>query len=129
MKKVIFLCLALVLCCASLVHAAPKSLTFAWEQAGSITDLAGWKLYEVTGTPKVYTLFVTIPYVSQQATYTSAQTIEFPNGAVTTKTYVLTAYDKSGNESAKSNEASATVDFEAPNVPTVFTITVNVVTP
>lgn len=104
-----------------------KVLAFAWEQELA-PDFGGWYLYEVgqgDGTsPKTYTKAATVPFVQAQDTYTTQYTIQAPAGATTVKTYVLTAFDTSGNESAFSNEATVSIDFQAPAVPINLRITV-----
>jgi hypothetical protein len=122
---VILVCVAL----AGFVQAGTKTLTFAWEQAAADTsapDFGGWKIYRkltADGTP-AYALVATIDFVAAQATYTTSQTLEFPSGQTTTAVFVATAFDKAGNESAYSNEATVIIDFQAPSVPIQFRITV-----
>lgn len=104
-----------------------KTLTFMWEQELH-PDLAGWKLYEVTqptpGGAKVYTHLVDIPYTAPATTFQSNYTLQAPVGQTTTKLYVLTAFDTSGNQTEYSNEASVTVDFQPPPKPMNLRITI-----
>lgn len=125
----ILLVIAVCIALAGSVQAGTKTLTFAWEQATADTsdpNFGGWRLYRKLpgdGTPQ-YVPVATIPFVAAQATYTSTQSLEFPSGQTTTAIFVATAFDKAGNESAFSNEASVTIDFAAPTVPVEFRITV-----
>lgn len=125
----ILLAIVVGIALAGFVQAGTKTLTFAWEQAAADTsdpNFGGWKIYRKApgdGTPS-YSLVATIAFVAAQATYTSTQSLEFPSGQTTTAAFVATAFDKAGNESAFSNEASVTIDFQAPSVPIEFRITV-----
>lgn len=111
----------IVLCIAAVPAASPgtKTLGFAWEQPAADTakaDFGGWKLYRQNG--EAWELVATIPYGgTQQTTYTVQQALQAPDGAETTMIFTLTAFDKSGNESARSNTATAVIDFLAPGVP------------
>lgn len=119
MKKLLALIvLALALFVASPAVAGTKTITFAWEQPGDISDLQGWKLYvsEAAGGP--YTIQTTINYDGNPLQeYQSAQPIISPDGQRKTYYFVVTAFDQSGNESGYSNEVSAIIDFEAPLLP------------
>jgi hypothetical protein len=125
----ILLVIAVCVALAGFVQAGTKTLNFAWEQAASDTaapDFGGWKIYRkltADGTPS-YSLVATIEFVAAQATYTTSQTLEFPSGQTTTAVFAATAFDRAGNESPYSNEASVTIDFQTPSVPIEFRITV-----
>lgn len=68
---------------------------------------------------------MTIPYGgTAQTEYTGTKTLTSPDGQTKTYYFTLTAFDTSGNESAKSNEVSAVIDFEAPGVPLQLKVTV-----
>lgn len=122
--------LLLVLC--FLLFAVPawagtKTLTFAWNQEIS-TGFAGWKLYKAIA-PNVAVsaanLHSTIPYGGTPSTeYTTSQPLVSPDNQVITYYFVLTAFDTAGNESLKSNEVSAEIDFQAPGVPVQLRVTV-----
>ena len=56
--------------------------------------------------------------------YTASQIITSPDSQSISYYFVITAFDTSGNESGKSNEVVATVDFESPGSPTSLTVTV-----
>ena len=114
-----------VMVLVTFAFAGTKNLTFAWSQPGSLAGFAGWKLYQsdVSGLPGV--LAMTIPYGGvAQTEYTGTKTLTSPDGVTKTYYFTLTAFDTSGNESAKSNEVSAMIDFEAPGVPLTLKVTV-----
>ena len=124
MKKII-LWTMILMGIAVIAFAGTKNLTFAWSQPGSLAGFAGWKLYQsdVSGLPGV--LAMTIPYSGvAQTEYTGTKTLTSPDGVTKTYYFTLTAFDTSGNESAKSNEVSAMIDFEAPGVPLQLRVTV-----
>jgi hypothetical protein len=125
MKKLICVVsiLAMVLL-AGTAFAGTKTLTFAWGQTLS-TDFAGWKLYRATIAGGPYTLMTTINYTgTPQTEYTSPQSLVSPDGQQVTYYFTLTAFDQAANESARSNEVSAVIDFLAPGVPIQLKVTV-----
>ena len=127
MRKYLLVVLALLLF-ASVCFAGTKTLTATWQQAiPTENDLAGWKLYKATVAGGPYTLDRTIPYVSQQTTYTSSAPITVPDGQLTTLYFVLSAFDTSGNESGKSNEVQVQIDFLPPGNP--FQLIITITTP
>ena len=111
---------------AGFAFATEKPITFEWEQAG--TDLATmdkWTLYYSETAGGAYLKLVDIPYVSEEATYSHTEPITLVNaGEERTIYFVLTASDKSGNESGYSNEVNALIDFKAPGSPFSFKIVV-----
>lgn len=123
MKKII-VALAVLLVVVSLAVAGTKVLTFAWQQPGSMAGFAGWKLYQSETAGGAGALSLTIPYVSQQTEYTATKNLVSPDGQTKVYYFTLTAFDTSGNESARSNEVSASIDFEAPMVPIQLRVTV-----
>jgi hypothetical protein len=123
MKKVLFWCLMLVML-VTVCFAGTKVLTFAWQQPGSLDNFGGWKLYQSETAGGAGVLSMTIPYVSQQTEYTATKNLVSPDGQTKTSYFTLTAFDTSGNESGKSNEVSAVIDFEAPTVPIQLKVTV-----
>jgi hypothetical protein len=130
MKKLFFVMLtvALMVFFATPSWAGSKQLTFAWEQdLPSPNDLKEWRIYSATQSGGPYTLMATVPYVSPQTTYTSAQQMTSPDGRRVQYFFVLTAVDTSGNQSGYSNEVNTWIDFEGPGVPTKFSVTVTVV--
>ena len=130
MKKLIFalLTVVLIVALAAPAWAGNKQLNFAWEQVLPETnDLKEWRMYSATQSGGPYTLMATIPYVSPETTYTSAQQMTSPDGQRIQYFFVMTAVDTSGNETGYSNECDAWIDFEAPNKPTNYTVTVTVV--
>jgi hypothetical protein len=126
MKKLLVLC-AVLLLSSVIAYAGQKILTAQWEQTlPNPNDLQGWKLYYSTTQGGPYTLLKTIPFVSQQTTYTDEFQFTSPDGQRKQYFFVLTAIDTSGNESGYSNEASIWIDFEAPGVPVNLRITIKV---
>jgi len=124
MKKLIVVCSA-VLLMVVLAFAGTKTLNFAWEQPGSLTGLAGWKLYQSDVAGGASVLSMTIPYGgAAQTTYTGTKVLTSPDGVTKTYYFKLTAFDTSGNESIKSNEVSAQIDFEAPGIPLNLQVTI-----
>jgi len=130
MRKILTL-IFIIICLAGMQPAAAwaksVTLTFAWQQATADTTdptFGGWKLYGKTSPAGSYELLATIPFVAQATEYTSAQPIISPDGSVTTWTFVMTAFDQAGNESAYSETVSWTADFQAPSVPINLKITV-----
>lgn len=125
---VIAVILAVIPCWVRSAGAATQTLNFAWEQAAADTasvSFGGWKLYGKTQSETNSRLLATINYAgSQQATYTASQPIESPDGAETAWTFYMTAFDRSGNESAPSAQVSWTADFAPPTVPLNLRITV-----
>jgi len=92
---------------------ANETRTFAWEQRlPAPNDLAGWKLYQSKTSGGPYTLIQTIPFVATQTEYQASASIKVPDSRVKTLYFVLTAYDRSGNESRYSNETSLTLHFQ-----------------
>lgn len=130
-KSLVALLIAASMLFCPVSYAATKSVGLAWEQAVADTSsagFAGWKIYRKTGTgtAAVYTLFATIPYVSQQTTYTTTQVLTIPDGTTGSVTFVATAYDSAGNESIYSNEAVYTYDLAPPATPINLRIVIQV---
>ncbi len=125
MKKLLLLALAFLMV-TSFSFGAAKTLKFGWQQElpTPVNDLAGWKLYQSPTTGGPWTLVETIPYVSPQTEYTTSKVITVPDGSLTTLYFTVTAFDTSANESGRSNEVSASLDFQPPGVPVQFKIMV-----
>jgi hypothetical protein len=127
MKRII-----LVLLCVGIllfpIHSmcASKTLTFTWNQdSGSLSILAGWKVYQATASGGPYTLLSSITYDgTPKSSYTGTGTINQSDGTSKVYYFVCRALGKSGLESANSNEVSATIDLTVPGVPVTFTVTV-----
>lgn len=111
----------------SIALAGSKTLDFTWTQVMS-TGFGGWYLYKSASpnvTVNATNKFATIPYSGTPgASYSTSQIMTSPDGQSVPYYFVLTAFDTSGNESTKSNEVIATIDFESPGVPTSLTVTV-----
>ena len=75
--------------------------TLAWN-AGTDSDLAGYKVYRGTGSGTYGAPLATLPKTTTNYTATGLQ-----NG--TTYFFVITAYDSAGNESPYSNEVSKSI--------------------
>ncbi len=130
MKKpfFVFLTIIMLVTLAAPAWAGNKQLNFAWEQVlPNPNDLKEWRLYSASQSGGPYTLMATIPYVSQQTTYTSSQQMTSQDGQRIHYFFVMTAVDTSGNETGYSNEADTWIDFEAPDKPEKLTVTVTVV--
>lgn len=130
-KSIVAFMLAFSLMFLPVADAASRSLGLAWEQAATDTadpGFGGWKIYRktMTGGVATYTLFATVPFVSQQTTYTTTQTLTITDGTQGSVVFVATAYDKAvpPNESAYSNEAIYTYDLAPPTVPINLRITI-----
>jgi len=75
--------------------------TLTWN-AGTESDLTGYKVYRGTGSGTYGAPLATLPKTTTSYTATGLQ-----NG--TTYFFVITAYDSSGNESSFSNEVSKSI--------------------
>ena len=125
MKKRIFFGILAVMLLATLCFGGTKTLNFAWQQTlPDPNDMAGWKLYQAPVSGGPWTLIETITYTAPQAEYTASKVITVPDGSVTTLFFTVTAFDTSGNESGRSNEVSAKIDFQSPPLPVQFKVTV-----
>jgi hypothetical protein len=130
MKKLalLFVSMILLVTIAVSADAGTKSLTFGWQQNAADLPQMGtgaWKLYTADTATGPWTLFNTIDYLgTPQNEYTSTKTLTVPDGTEKTIYFAVTASDKSGNESARSNVVSALIDFMAPSVPISLTVTV-----
>ena len=90
-------------------------LTFAWD-ANSETDLAGYRLYDVSApTDAIFDI--------PAGTETTIQTLSATEGE---KCFHLTAYDTAGNESDPSNVACASFNFE-PGSPVNLEVLVKII--
>lgn len=137
MRRILFAIIAvfLILFLAGFAHGqnVSRSATFAWQQPAAETSsgsFGGWKIYRksMVGDTPAYALFATIPFVSQQAEYTTTQTISLQAGTQGSLVFVATAFDTAGNESGFSNEAVYNYDLMPPSVPTLFKLTVTITT-
>jgi fibronectin type 3 domain-containing protein len=93
----------------SLVASADTTVKLQWN-ANTESDLAGYRLYQ-SNTSGVYTTYrADIPAPTHEVTVT------IPTDG--TYFWVVTAYDTSGNESGRSNEATLVIDTTPPGPPT-----------
>lgn len=110
MKRIFLLMVAMIFSLA--LNASAEGLVLSWN-ANTESDLAGYKIYYGVTSSNLGT----VVDVGKVTTYTITV-----NPAVTTTYYaVITAYDKSGNESVKSDVVSGTVmvaDTTPPAKPT-----------
>lgn len=127
MKKILMLAVLVFFILSGMTMAGQKTITFQWDYPEPPTDLAGFNFYTAAKAGGPYTRVTSIPYVAGQTQYTSPQNLTAPDNAETIMFFVVSAYDKSNNESAKSNEVTYTFDFLAPPGPINFII--KVVTP
>jgi hypothetical protein len=81
-----------------------KTFTFAWQQRlPEPNDLAGWRLYQCQSPGGSPVLIETIPFKEKQIEYRVSRKLACPEKGESTRTFVLTAFDTSGNESSCSN--------------------------
>ena len=124
MKRLLLLTLAFLMV-TSFSFGATKTLKFGWQQdLPSPNDMAGWKLYQATVTGGPWILIETISYTAPATEYFASKSIIVPDGQVTTLFFTVTAFDTSGNESGRSNEVAASLDFQSPGIPVQFKITI-----
>lgn len=115
MKKLGLTLIVIFLIATTFAWAAPTTdtATVSWDapttntDGSPLTDLAGYKVYHRTG-PTYDTPGVDVGNV------TSYQFTELTEG---THSFVVTAYDTSGNESIYSNEGDRTINFTRLNPP------------
>lgn len=107
-------------------QADSKDLTFEWTKDVIEKDLAGFTLYEYDGSGVATGNTFDIPYTGQ-TDFSHAEIITVPAGVVTRMCYAIDAYDTSGNQSNKSNQACKDIDFEAPGECTEFKIILKVI--
>ena len=115
MKKVLIgLIMLLVVAFPDFVNAASgavaQTMTFSWEQAeAELTDLAGWVLYQADAAGGPYTKVLDVPFTAVVPPVTTFEAsapfnITGITGTTVTKYFVVTAKNKDGVESEKSNE-------------------------
>lgn len=128
MKKLLFGLLVLIFSMGMFVSttlAGEKTIRLNWEQTIP-PDFLGWEVYKSTTAGGPYVYLDNITYNPGETEHTSDQVIVVPDDAVTTSYIVLISLDTSGNPSPYSNEASVTIDFEAPDA--AFSLTITIVT-
>ena len=113
MKRIILMIVSFLML-ASLVFGASVPIKFAWDY-NTETDLAGYKLYRTEGTRA---LLATIPI--KEPILPFLVSVNLPDGASGIATFVLTAYDTSGNESGDSNTVTYPFDLGPPAAPAGF---------
>lgn len=123
---VIFMSAAILLTMTHLTaaYAGQKQLKFVWEYPDPPADLAGFYLYASTIQGTYQKPLMTINYDPIEQDYHAETILESPDGQIQTWYFILTAFDKHGNESTPSNEVSAIVDFEKPPAPLTLTVDV-----
>ena len=131
MKKFLFLvvlAMALFFSAACSVWAATKILTFAWEQGVADTsdpDFGGWQLLQgaVSGGPYLQ-VGNDIIFEVAKTEYQADFEIVVPDGVMTTRYYVMIAFNKTAQgsliKSGYSNEVTALLDFESPPEPIIM---------
>lgn len=129
MRIVISLLTVCLLLFAPFVSAQNQiTITFAWEQQlpDDQSQFRGWQFYygvnpggpyEPLGGPILWTGTV-------EPEYTASQMIEVPAGEETMLYFVVTALDKSNNESEPSNEVHWMADFKPPAGPINLRVTI-----
>jgi len=116
MKRIILLAIGIVLM-ASVSWAAIINLKATWTP-NTETDMAGYNLYRTDGTrlklnPALIPHSPVLPYLFS---------VTVPDNSSGTMTFVLTAVDTSGNESADSITASKSYDLIPPVKPISLSI-------
>ncbi|OGR25927.1 MAG: hypothetical protein A2139_14325 [Desulfobacca sp. RBG_16_60_12] len=111
--------IALLLVCAIPAWGEAGSLLLSWSPNDE-ADLAGYRIYKGLAAGGPYTKIGEIPATVAPATPTFTWTAE-DNGQGM-HYFTLTAFDKFGNESPRSNEVSAFVDTLPPKAPGGLTI-------
>ena len=118
---IVFLFLVSVAC------AGTKTLTASWQQVlPEPNDLKGWELWysqDQIGWEK----WGDILYVEEHTEYTAEIPFASPSGQRVTWYFRMNSYDTSANYSGWSTIASKTIDFEAPQPPTEFKLTIEVI--
>jgi len=127
MKKLFFALLVLVISMMmfvpTAVFAGEKTIRLNWEQ-NIPDDFLRWDVYRGTVAGGPYTYLTSVPYVAGETDHTSDQLITAPDGVVTMYYIVLISLDTGENPSPYSNEASVSIDFEAPDAAFSLTITI-----
>jgi hypothetical protein len=128
MKKIItvlFLAVIMLLTGAT-AYCGTKSLTFGWQQtATDLPQMKEWTLYQADAVAGPWIVFTKVSYDGTPKTeYTSTQPLTVPDSTEKTIYFCVSASDKSGNESGKSNVVSAVIDFLAPAIPVTLQVTV-----
>jgi fibronectin type 3 domain-containing protein len=108
------------LCAIAPASRAASNVTFTWDAAAA-SDLAGYRLYQ-SATSGSYNK-TTGKVCDVLAPVTTCTISGLPDGVYY---WVATAYDKSGNESAYSNEVTRAFDSTAPAAPGNLKITIAV---
>lgn len=136
MRKVLGLLLAVLVMAMAMVFslstncfAGTKMLIFAWEQAlPDPNDLDGWQLHYAAEEQGVYSqLGDLIPFLEEATEYNSDTIMTSPDGQRKQYFFKLRAVDDNGNKSGWSNIVSAFIDFESPDDPITFRVTVKIV--
>ena len=120
MKRFTISVLVVFVLFATSAFSGQQNLDFSWNQKIS-SDFAGWKIYK-SNAPNVAVsaanVFMTVFYTgSAQTEYKANKELIVSDGQESIYYFVITAFDKNGNESDKSNEVGITVDFQPPDAP------------
>jgi len=131
MKKMAILALAILLIFPAFASGKERVLTAIWQQE-ICDDLDGWKLgWAVQSDPQIWDRAdeVDIDYLGgTQTDFEADFTFISPDGQKVTYVFRMLAYDQVKNESAWTYAADPVViDFESPQSPITFTITIKVV--
>lgn len=128
MKKVLMVLLVLVFSLMMFVSSAmagEKTLRFNWDQENIPSDFAGWRIYISTISEGPYTQFGDdLIYDPEQTEFTTDKVQVAPDGQETTFYFIIKAFDTRANLSGTPDEISITIDFEAPDAPFSFTVTI-----
>ena len=126
MKKLsIFLGLAIFVVLLTVVPAAAgtKTVTLGWDYPTTVSDLAGFKVYQ-SSTSGQYDMTKPVTTVTDATARQTTLPSALGDGSYY---WVLTAFDKSGNESVKSAELAYALDATAPPAPGALKVVTTVI--
>ena len=115
MKKIILITLCLI-ALASITFGANLSLKATWTQ-NTESDMASYKLYRTDGGRAL------IGTILHPPTFPYLFSVAIPDNSQGTLTFVLTAIDTAGNESADSGVVNYPFDLKSPAAPSGVSIT------
>jgi len=122
--RALFVVLAII-CLSVPSYAGDKVITATWEQqVEDLPQLLKWTLHYGTTKGGPYTNLIDIAYDGTNGPFFTDEVIVVPDNAETTYYFMMTAWDKSGNESVPSDELSLDFDFLPPGAPFSIKITV-----
>jgi hypothetical protein len=109
--------------------AAEQTVVLTWDTAPVPDDLGGWRVYAApaeTGPWEKIGADITYKHGDPAGPYQLAHVLTPPDGEETTYWFAATAYDTSGNESARCAPVSKRIDYKPPQPPTGFVVEIRV---